>query len=122
MSEKTTGVKSGAKSTKEREIANLEKRISQLEKKLATNEKFARTFANTLSTQVVAIDAVTDVIRRSFQTDAKVQHELSTAIRVYDKHKIRRWFSGFLGLLLWIASVIMAAFAGAAIYWLFGTQ
>lgn len=105
-----------------RQIANLEKRIGQLEKRLANNERFARTFANSLSTQVVAIDAVTDVVRRSLQNDAKVQHELSTAICIYDKHKVRRWFSGTLSVLLWIISIMAAAFVGAAIHWLFAAQ
>lgn len=104
------------------EIKRLEKRIGKLEKKLATNERLARTLASTLATQLVATDAVTAVVRRSLQTDAGVQRELSAAIRLYDKHKVRRWFSGFFSIILWITSVAAAAVAGAAIYWLFAGQ
>lgn len=107
---------------KDRRIAHLEKRLGQLEKRLSSNERFARTFAMSVSTQVVAIDAVTDVVRRSLQNDAKIQHEISSAIRIYDKHKIRRWFSGVLSVVLWVASITASAFIGATIYWLFAAQ
>lgn len=107
---------------KDRRIAHLEKRLGQLEKRLSNNERFARTFAMSVSTQVVAIDAVTDVVRRSLQNDAKIQHEIGSAIHLYDKHKIRRWFSGVLSVVLWVASITAAAFIGATIYWLFAAQ
>lgn len=105
-----------------RQVVNLEKRLGQLEKRLANNERFARTFAASLSTQVVAIDAVSAIVRRSLRNDAKVQQELSTAIQIYDRHKVQRWFSGALSVALWIISVVAAAFVGATIHWLFEAQ
>lgn len=104
---------------KDNRITDLEQRLSRIEKRTKSNERFARTFAGCLSTQVLAIDAVTDVVRRSLREDAMVHDELTAAIKVYDKHKIRRWFSGFLGVFLWLGSVMAAAVVGAFIYWVF---
>lgn len=104
---------------KDNRITELEQRLSRIEKRTKSNERFARTFAGCLSTQVLAIDAVTDVVRRSLREDAIVHDELSAAIKIYDKHKIRRWFSGFLGVFLWLGSVMAAAVVGAFIYWVF---
>jgi len=97
---------------KDNRITDLEQRLSRIEKRTKSNERFARTFAGCLSTQV-------DVVRRSLREDAIVHDELTAAIKVYDKHKIRRWFSGFLGVFLWLGSVMAAAVVGAFIYWVF---
>lgn len=107
---------------KDNKIADLELRLSRLEKRTKSNERFARTFANCLDTQVNAVDAVVDVIRRSLREDAVVHDELSLAIREYDKHKVRRFMSGFFSVLLWIVSVMLAAIVGAFIYWVFSGQ
>lgn len=107
---------------KDNKIADLERRLNQLEKRLKSNERFARTFANCMDTQVVAIDAVTSVVRRALKTDAEIANDLSLAIHEYDRHKIRRWFSGFLGVFLWVGSVAAAAFIGALIYWIFSAN
>lgn len=107
---------------KDSKIADLELRLSRLEKRTKSNERFARTFANCLDTQVNAVDAVVDVIRRSLREDAVVHDELSLAIREYDKHKVRRFMSGFFSVLLWIVSVMLAAIVGAFIYWVFSGQ
>ncbi len=107
---------------KENKIADLEQRLSRLEKRTKSNERFARTFENCLSTQVVAVDAVTDVIRRALREDNATHDELMDAIRHYDKHKFRRWFSGFTSVLLWVISVMLAACVGAFIYWVFSGQ
>lgn len=107
---------------KDTRIADLEQRLSRLEKRLKSNERFARTFASCMDTQVVAIDAVTGVIRRALKNDAEIANELSASIREYDQHKIRRWFSGFLGVFLWVGSVMAAAFIGALIYWTFSSN
>ena len=104
---------------KDNRITDLEQRLSRIEKRTKSNERFARTFAGCLSTQVLAIDAVTEVVRRSLREDAIVHDELTAAIKVYYKHKIRRWFSGFLGVFLWLGSVMAAAVVGAFIYWVF---
>ena len=104
---------------KDNKITDLEQRLSRIEKRTKNNERFARTFANSLSTQVLAVDAVTDTMVRALRENAAVHDELSMAIKEYDKHKIRRWFSGFFGVLLWIASVTVAAVVGAFIYWMF---
>ncbi len=104
---------------KDNKIADLEQRLARLEKRLKSNERVARTFATCMDTQVVAIDAVTNVIRRALKTDAEIANELAAAIHEYDRHKIRRWFSGFLGVFLWVGSVAAAAFVGALIYWTF---
>ncbi len=107
---------------KENRLADLEQRLTRIEKRTKNNERFAHTFAGCLSTQVIAIDAVTEVLRRSLREDAVVHEELSAAIREYDKHKIRRWLSGFFGVLLWVVSVMVAAVVGAFIYWVFSGQ
>lgn len=103
-------------------LSNIDERLTRLEKRLKSNERFARTFANCLTTQVVAIDAVTEAMRHGLQSDVEIHEELAAAIKAYDRHKVRRWFSGFFGVLLWISSVTIAAVAGAFIYWLFSGQ
>lgn len=107
---------------KDAKIADLEQRLSRLEKRLKSNERFARTFATCMDTQVVAIDAVTSVMRRALKTDAAIASDLSAAIHEYDRHKVRRWLSGFLSVFLWVSSVAVAAFAGALIYWIFSAN
>lgn len=107
---------------KDTKIADLEQRLSRLEKRLKSNERFARTFATCMDTQVVAIDAVTGVMRRALKTDAAIANDLSAAIHEYDRHKFRRWLSGFLGIFLWVSSVAVAAFMGALIYWIFSAN
>lgn len=106
----------------ESKLENLDDRLSRLEKRLKNNERFARTFASALTTQVVAIDAVTEAMRHALRNDVEVHEELALAIKHYDKRKIRRWFSGFFGVLMWIASVGVAGVVGAFIYWLFSGQ
>lgn len=106
-------------SKQETKITDLDQRMKRLEKRVKNNERFAQTFANCLDTQIVAADAVTEVVRRSLYEDAIVHDELVEAIKLYDKHKIRRFFSGFFGVLLWIVSVMLAAVVGAFIYWVF---
>lgn len=107
---------------KENKIADLEQRLSRLEKRTKSNERFAKTLEGCLSTQVVAVDAVTEVIRRALREDCATHDELSEAIKEYDKHKFRRWFSGFTSVLLWVVSVMLAACVGAFIYWVFSRQ
>lgn len=107
---------------KENRLAELEQRLTRIEKRTKSNERFARTFAGCMSTQVLAIDAVTEVLRRGLREDAVVAEELRVAIKDYDKHKFRRWFSGFCNVLLWIISVMLAATVGAFIYWVFSGQ
>lgn len=107
---------------KDNKIADLEQRLSRLEKRTKSNERFARTFSECLNTQVNAIDAVTSVLRRGLREDAVVQDELMAAIRDYDKHKFRRWLSGFCGVMLWVISVTVAVFVGAFVYWVFSGQ
>ncbi len=107
---------------KDAKIADLEQRLSRLEKRLKSNERFARTFANCMDTQVIAIDSVTRVFRRALKTDAETAAELSAAIHEYDRHKFRRWLSGFGGVFLWVGSVCAAAFIGAFIYWIFSAN
>ena len=104
---------------KENKVADLEQRLSRLEKRTKSNERFAKTFESCLSTQVVAVDAVMDVVRRALREDNATHDELMDAIRHYDKHKFRRWFSGFTSVLLWVVSVMLAACVGAFIYWVF---
>lgn len=104
---------------KDNKITELEQRLSRIEKRTKSNERFARTLSECLGTQVYAIDAVAGVLRRSLREDAVVQDELMAAIKDYDKHKFRRWFSGFCSVLLWAGSVALAAFIGAFIYWTF---
>ena len=104
---------------KENKVTDLEQRLIRLERKLKSNERFAKTFAGCMSTQVVAIDAVTNIVRRSLRDDTTTHEELANAIRTYDKHKFRRFFSGFFGVFLWVGSVMLAAVVGAFIYWVF---
>lgn len=104
---------------KENKITDLEQRLGRLEKRTKSNERFARTFESCLSTQIIAVDAVTDVIRRALREDNATHDELMDAIKQYDKHKFRRWFSGFTSVLLWVVSVMLAACVGAFIYWVF---
>ena len=107
---------------KDNKIAELEQRLSRIEKRTKSNERFARTLSECLGTQVYAIDAVAGVLRRSLREDAVVQDELMAAIKDYDKHKFRRWLSGFCGVLLWVGSVTLAVFIGAFVYWVFSGQ
>jgi len=118
-------VKSNTKdqpNTKDRRIADLEQRLRRLEKRIKTNERFGNTFADCLSSQVVAIDAVTAVVRRSLQEDSEIHTELADAIKEYDAHKFSRWLTGFLGFLFRVAALCVAAFMGAFIYWVFSGQ
>ncbi len=71
---------------KENRLTDLEQRLLRIEKRIKSNERFARTFAGCMSTQVLAIDAVTDVLRRALREDIVIQDELMSAIRHYDKH------------------------------------
>lgn len=107
---------------KDNKIAELEQRLIRIEKRTKSNERFARTLSECLGTQVYAIDAVAGVLRRSLREDAVVQDELMAAIKDYDKHKFRRWLSGFCGVLLWVGSVTLAVFIGAFVYWVFSGQ
>ena len=107
---------------KDNRITDLEQRLSRIEKRTKSNERFARTLSECLGTQVYAIDAVTSVLRRSLREDAVVQDELMATIKDYDKHKFRRWLSGFCGVLLWVGSVTLAVFVGAFVYWVFSGQ
>lgn len=97
----------------------IERRLERLERKVNSNERFARTFAKSVTTQALAADAVLYILRKSLHEDAEIREELTAAIKEYDKHKIRRWFSGFFGVLLWVVSVAAAAGVGAFIYWAF---
>lgn len=108
--------------TKEPKIKDLEQRLLRLERRTKNHERFAHTLSGCLDTQVIAIDAIVDVVRRSLRDDVAIHDELVAAIREYDKHKFHRWFSGFLSVLLWLVSVLVAAFAGAFIYWVFSGQ
>lgn len=122
LSDKDVVALSKALLKKDGKIAELEQRLNRLEKRLKSNERFARTFATCMDTQVVAIDAVTSVFRRALKTDAATANDLSAAIREYDRHKVRRWLSGFGSVVLWIGSVCAAAFVGAFIYWIFSAN
>ena len=110
---------SQALAKKEHKIALLKQRLARIEKRTKSNERFASTLSECLATQIVAVDAVTDVLRRALRDDVTLQDELMFAIKTYDKHKFRRWFSGFCGVMLWALSVALAAFIGAFIYWVF---
>lgn len=107
---------------KDRSLTELEQRVRRLEKRIKNNERFGKTFADSLASQVVMIDAVTAVVRRSLKEDADVHAELSAAIKEYDHRKISRWFSGFLGVLFRVAALCVAAFMGAFLYWVFSGQ
>lgn len=108
--------------SKTNKLTELEQRLKRLEKHYKSSERLGRSLAECLATQVVAIDAVGEVVQRSLTSDALVHEALQDAIKRYDKHKFRRWLSGFLGVLLWIGSVTAAACVGAFIYWLFATN
>lgn len=103
----------------ERRISELEQRVVRMEKRTRSNEQFARTLATCLSTQIIGVDAVTEIVRRAIATDTDTHKELNIAIREYDKRKLRRWCSGFLGVILWIGSITAAAVIGALIHWVF---
>lgn len=107
---------------KDRQIADLEQRLRRLEKRIKNNERFGKTLNDCLSSQVVAIDAVTAIVRRSLKEDAEVHAELSAAIKEYDRHKITRWFCGFFGVLFRVVALCVAAFMGAFLYWVFSGQ
>lgn len=107
---------------KENKVTDLEQRLSRIEKRTKSNERFAKTLEGCLSTQVVAVDAVIDVIRRALREDYATHDELMDAIKEYDKHKFRRWFSGFTSVLLWVVSIMLSACVGAFIYWVFSGQ
>ncbi len=104
---------------KNHKLKDLERRIERLERKINSNERFARTMAKSVSTQALAAETILYVLRKSLHEDAEIRDELTTAIKEYDKRKIRRWFSGFFGVVLWITSVALAAGVGAFIYWAF---
>lgn len=107
---------------KDRRIADLEQRLSRIEKRVKNNERFAKTFADCASSQIIAIDAITEVVRRGLREDSEIHEEISSAIKEYDRRKITRWFSGFLGVLLRVAALCVAGFMGAFIYWVFSGQ
>lgn len=107
---------------KDRRIADLEQRLRRLEKRTKNNERFGKTFADCLSSQVIAIDAVAAVVRRSLKEDAETHDELRAAIKEYDRRKISRWFSGFFGVLFRILALAIAVFVGAFIHWVFSGQ
>lgn len=107
---------------KSNKLTELEQRLKRLEKHYKSSERLGRSLADCLATQVVAIDAVGNIVQRSLTSDALVHEVLQDAIKKYDKRKFRRWLSGFLGVLLWIGSVTAAACVGAFIYWLFATN
>lgn len=127
MSKKTDPVRSQEtsspatrKTTKKADhLKDLEQRLLRLEKRTKNNERFARTFSGCLDTQVLAIDAVTSVMRRALREDATIHDELWDAIKRYDRHKVHRWFSGFCGVLFRVLVVAVAGFMGAFIYWVF---
>lgn len=107
---------------KDNKITDLEQRLTRLEKRLKSNERFGRTLATTLTTQVVAIDAVNEVLTRGLLQDAKVHDVLLAAIKEYDNRKVQRWLSGFFGVLFKLLALALAAFVGAFIYWVFSGQ
>lgn len=113
---------SRAVNDKSNKLNELEQRLKRLEKHYKSSERLGRSLADCLATQVVAIDAVGNVVQRSLTSDALVHDALQDAIKKYDKRKFRRWLSGFLGVLLWVGSVTAAACVGAFIYWLFATN
>lgn len=98
-------------------LTELEQRLKRLEKRFKSNERLATSLAECLATQIVAVDAVGEVVRRNLTDDATTAQTLEAAIKYYDKHKFRRFLSGFFSILLWIASIAAAACVGAFIYW-----
>ncbi len=100
-------------------LRDLERRLERIERKVNSNERFARTLAKSVTTQTLAADSLLYVLRKSLREDVEIRDELTAAIKQYDKRKFRRWFSGFFGIVLWIASVAAAAGVGAFIYWAF---
>ena len=69
--------------------------------------------------QTSATEAIRDVIRHSFREDAELRKELYAAMDTYDKRRFRKLASGFTTILLWVVSIIIAAFVGAFIHWVF---
>lgn len=106
----------------DQKIKNLERRIERLERKINSNERFARTLAKSVTTQSLAANSILYVLRKALHEDAEIRDEFTATIKAYDRHKFRRWFSGFLSVLLWIVSVGLAACIGAFIYWTFSGQ
>lgn len=107
---------------KDQRIKYLERRIERLERKINSNERFARTLAKSVTTQSLAANSILYVLRKGLHEDAEVRDEFVATIKAYDKHKFRRWFSGFLSVVLWLVSVAVAACVGAFIYWTFSGQ
>ena len=107
------------KSIQPAEVADLEKRIVRLEKKINSNERFARTFVRSALSQTVVTEAIRHIVCQSFYEDASVRQELYAAMDEYDKRRFKKIASGITGVILWIISVIIAAFVGAFIYWVF---
>lgn len=105
--------------SRERRLSDVERRLERIERKVNSNERFARTLSKCLNTQVLATDAVVEVVRKCLREDAELRDELTTAIKEYDKRKFTRWLTGFGGIVLKIVALAAAAFAGAFIYWVF---
>ena len=100
-------------------LITLTARVERLERKINSNERFARTFVRSVLSQTAATEAIQDVIRHSFREDAALRKELYAAMDTYDKRRFRKIASGFTTILLWVVSVIVAAFVGAFIHWVF---
>lgn len=113
---------SKALTKKDNRLKEFEQRLTRLEKRIKNNERFAHTFVDCVSTQVTAIDAINAVLCRGLRDNTDIQEELMLAIKTYDQHKIRRFFSGLFGVIMWVASVMVAAVVGAFIYWVFSGQ
>lgn len=105
--------------SRERRLADVERRLERVERKVNSNERFARTLSKCLGTQVLATDAVVEVVRKCLREDAELRAELTAAIKEYDKRKVMRWLTGFGGVVFRIVALAGAAFAGAFIYWVF---
>ena len=100
-------------------LTTLTARVERLERKINSNERFARTFVRSVLSQTAATEAIQDIIRHSFREDAALRKELYAAMDTYDKRRFRKIASGFTTILLWVVSVIVAAFVGAFIHWVF---
>ena len=100
-------------------LTTLTARVERLERKINSNERFARTFVRSVLSQTSATEAIRDVIRHSFREDAELRKELYAAMDTYDKRRFRKLASGFTTILLWVISIIIAAFVGAFIHWVF---
>lgn len=105
--------------SRERRLADVERRLERVERKVNSNERFARTLSKCLGTQVLATDAVVEVVRKCLREDAELRDELTAAIKEYDKRKVVRWLSGLGGAVIKVVALAAAAFAGAFIYWVF---